>query len=118
VAFEGEAERVEAPGFDGEFGVLPEHIPFLTLSRPGRLVLTGADGTERAFIIGSGFAEAGAEQITVLVDLCEEVGSYPKADAATDLEQADADLGQAAVGSANWDDAERRSFLARARLSG
>ena len=117
MAYEGEADRVEAPGFDGEFGVLPTHIPFLTLSRPGRLVLTESDGAERAFVIGAGFAEAGAEQITVLADLCEEVGSYPKDNAATDLEQADADLGRAAVGSADWDDAERRSFLARARLS-
>ena len=117
VAFEGEAQRVEAPGHEGEFGVLPGHIPFLTLSHPGRLTVTEVNGTQHAFIVGAGFAEAGPERVTVLTDLCEEVGAYPAAQAQSDLDAAKAALGQAAQGTAAWDTAERDALLARARLA-
>jgi F-type H+-transporting ATPase subunit epsilon len=117
IAFEGDAQRVEAPGHEGEIGVLPGHLPYLTLSRPGRLSVTETDGTQTDFIVGAGFAEAGPERVTVLTDLCEAVGSYPSDQAQADLAQAAAALAQAAQGTAAWDTAERNAFLARARLS-
>ena len=117
IAFEGDALRVEAPGHEGEFGVLPQHLPYLTLSRPGRLAVTDTDGKQHDFIVGAGFAEAGPERLTILTDLCEAVGSYPSDQAQTDLVQAEAALGKAAQGTAAWDTAERNAFLARARLA-
>lgn len=36
VVFDGVADVVQAPGFLGEFGVLPDHERFLTLVRPDR----------------------------------------------------------------------------------
>ena len=33
-----EVEEVTAPGAAGEFGVLPDHITFLTTLAPGRLI--------------------------------------------------------------------------------
>ena len=57
VAHKSVAKEVRAPGFFGEFGVLPDHVPFLTVVEPGLVTIT-SDGGERAvFVVGEGFAE-------------------------------------------------------------
>ena len=33
--FSGEVNQVDAPGVEGEFGVLPKHAPFMTVLKPG-----------------------------------------------------------------------------------
>ena len=71
VAWSGEAADVRAPGSEGEFGVLPGHIPFLTTLKAGIVTVNAAGGTKR-FSTGPGFAEAGPERIVLLVDSCEE----------------------------------------------
>lgn len=42
VVFEGAAESVVAPAFDGELGILPGHAPFVTLLGSGELRVRGA----------------------------------------------------------------------------
>ena len=37
--FEGDADSVVAPAFDGEVGILPKHAPFMTLLGEGRLTV-------------------------------------------------------------------------------
>ncbi len=37
--FEGDADSVVAPAFDGEVGILPRHAPFMTLLGEGRLTV-------------------------------------------------------------------------------
>lgn len=45
--FEGEADAVVAPAFDGLVGILPRHAPFMTLLGTGVLVVRqGAGGGE------------------------------------------------------------------------
>ena len=50
VVISEEVDEVIAPGELGEFGVLPGHVPFITLLMPGELKYR-KDGTERRFII-------------------------------------------------------------------
>jgi F-type H+-transporting ATPase subunit epsilon len=65
-----EVEEVVAPGAAGEFGVLPDHITFLTTLAPGRLVYR--IGTERHVIaIFGGYAEVVDNVMTVLADGAE-----------------------------------------------
>ena len=33
--FSGDVKQVDAPGVEGEFGVLPKHAPFMTVLKPG-----------------------------------------------------------------------------------
>ena len=37
LVFDGEVSELVAPGQMGEFGVLPGHVPFLSVLFPGRL---------------------------------------------------------------------------------
>ena len=68
---ETEAERVEAPGSEGEFGVLPGHEPFLAPLGAGELRYTDSSGSHSVRITG-GFAEVTGERVTVLADAVEQ----------------------------------------------
>jgi F-type H+-transporting ATPase subunit epsilon len=67
-----EVDEVTAPGTVGEFGVLPNHVPFLTSLQPGRL-LYKQKGQTHTLVIGGGFAEVSDNIMTVLADSAEEV---------------------------------------------
>jgi len=66
-----DVQIVVAPGTMGEFGVLVGHTPFMTTLNTGALRYTDAKGTERAVFIGSGFAEALPNKVTVLAETAE-----------------------------------------------
>ncbi|MFZ5482329.1 MAG: ATP synthase F1 subunit epsilon [Myxococcota bacterium] len=72
VAYTGKASDVQAPGELGEFGVLPQHIPFLTTLKPGVVTVRGPEGT-RKFKVGAGFAEAGPDRVVILAETCESI---------------------------------------------
>jgi F-type H+-transporting ATPase subunit epsilon len=67
---EKEVDEVTAPGVLGEFGVLPNHIAFLTLLSPGEL--SYKQGVQRMRLaIGGGYAEVLNNVMTVLADAAE-----------------------------------------------
>jgi F-type H+-transporting ATPase subunit epsilon len=65
-----EVDEVVAPGAAGEFGVLPEHITFLTALAPGRLVYRIGQQRHVVAIFG-GYAEVVDNVMTVLADGAE-----------------------------------------------
>ena len=115
VAWKGEADQVEAPGLLGEFGVLPDHAALLSATRAG-VVTIHAGGQSTRMVIGPGFAEVGDGEMTLLVDLCEEASAVDKAQAATDLADAESVLGNADPGTKEFAAAQRKAALAVARL--
>ena len=65
--FSGEVDQVDAPGAEGDFGVLAGHAPFMTTLREGTVTIT--DGTTtRAFSIQGGFADVTGEGLTILAE--------------------------------------------------
>ena len=64
VVFRGVADEVRAPGFTGEFGVLPGHTPFLSVVVPGVVTLSTA-GQDQRYVVGKGFVEAGPDRVAV-----------------------------------------------------
>ncbi len=63
-----EASEITAPGSEGDFGVLPGHAPFLSLLRPGAIVVTDEAGKDRVFCVSSGFVDVAPEGVTVLAE--------------------------------------------------
>lgn len=113
--YSGPAVEVRAPGFLGEFGVLPGHTIFLAVLKAGTVVLDTPSGTHR-YVVGRGFAEAGPERVVLLTDSCEDPAVIDKADAQASLAKAEEALERAAPGSEEWAAAEAAAELARARL--
>ena len=65
-----EVDMVIAPGTEGEFGVLPGHVLFLSGIVPGELRYTF--GSERGSVfVTTGFAEVSNDRVSVLVDAAE-----------------------------------------------
>ncbi len=63
-----EADMVVVPGSEGDFAVLPHHIPVIATLRPGVIqVFDGQVARERIMVSG-GFAEVTGERCTVLVE--------------------------------------------------
>lgn len=68
--FEGEAESLIAPAFDGQVGILTDHAPMLTLLGNGELRLTSAGG-ERKFTVSGGFLEVADNRVRVVTERAE-----------------------------------------------
>jgi F-type H+-transporting ATPase subunit epsilon len=66
VLFEGEAESVVAPAYDGELGILTGHAPLMALLGNGELRLGGGSG--RRFIISGGFMQVFNNDVRVVTE--------------------------------------------------
>ena len=65
-----EADYVGIPGVEGQFGVLPRHIPLLSALAVGKLYFRHKERTENVFI-SNGFAEVAHDRVTVLAESAE-----------------------------------------------
>ncbi len=65
--FEGAADSVIAPAFDGEVGILPRHAPFMTLLGDGRLTVRQGE-TSHAFLVRGGFLQVVRDNVRVVAE--------------------------------------------------
>ena len=70
VVLKTEADYVSLPGVEGDFGVLPEHIPYFAALRIACMHYETDGKTAYACITG-GFAEIAENRVQVLVDTAE-----------------------------------------------
>jgi len=65
-----EVGEVIAPGYEGEFGVLPEHTQFLAILNIGMLRYRKGSTVE-TIALGGGFVEVTPERVVVMADTAE-----------------------------------------------
>src|SRR5215467_8427115 len=65
--FSGQVEQVDAPGVEGEFGVLPHHAPFMTVLKPGVVRIHEGGQVTPVFVRG-GFADVTPQGLTILAE--------------------------------------------------
>ncbi len=68
--FDEEVDEVTAPGAMGEFGVLPNHISFLSLLEPGEMSYKQG-ATKHYLAVSGGYAEVRENVMTVLAPAAE-----------------------------------------------
>ena len=70
--FDGAADAVVAPAFDGQVGILPGHAPFMTLLGTGVLTVrvAGGGGGDR-FEVSGGFLQVVGDAVRVVADRVE-----------------------------------------------
>jgi F-type H+-transporting ATPase subunit epsilon len=66
-----EVDAVNAPGSEGEFGVLPGHIHFLSGIVPGELRYD-AGSVKEFMAVTTGFAEVSNDKVSILVEAAEK----------------------------------------------
>ncbi|MBI4543985.1 MAG: F0F1 ATP synthase subunit epsilon [Gemmatimonadetes bacterium] len=70
VIYEGEADLVVAPAWDGEVGILRGHAPFMVLLQRGDVRIR-LGGEERQFLVSGGFLQVVDDVVTVLSERAE-----------------------------------------------
>lgn len=68
--YEGTADMVVAPAWDGEVGILKNHAPMIVLLGQGDLRVRRGN-TEERFFVGGGFLQVIDNTITVLSERAE-----------------------------------------------
>ena len=68
--FDGSADAVIAPAYDGQVGILPRHAPFLTLLGKGVLTVRAAGAVSR-FRLSGGFLQVVGDAVRVVADQVE-----------------------------------------------
>jgi F-type H+-transporting ATPase subunit epsilon len=68
--FDGEADAVVVPAFDGEVGILPQHAPLVTLLGEGTLTVRRGGETSR-FRVAGGFLQVVADAVRVVAGSAE-----------------------------------------------
>ncbi len=71
VLFDDNVQEVTAVNPIGEFGVLPEHINYLTSLEPCVVTVKLNDGTFRLFVVSGGLAEVKDGVMTILASSAE-----------------------------------------------
>ncbi len=84
-------DSVQAPSVEGEFGVLPNHLPLLAALKCGLLVWE-VEGRRNIAAIGPGFVEAGPDKVLLLTDLYATPEEIKPADVRQELTKAEAAL--------------------------
>jgi len=106
--FTGEVEAVVVPGLEGEFTVLKDHAPLISVLKPGIVEIDeSASVKTRLFVLG-GFADVSPRGLTILAE-----SAIPLAD--LDTAKIDADVKMAEDDLANTRDAEGRRRAAEKR---
>jgi F-type H+-transporting ATPase subunit epsilon len=91
LALKADVEIVTAPSVEGEFGVLPGHLPLLAATRAG-LLKYRLDNHEQVAAIGPGFVEALPDKVLVLTDAFLKPASIDRAQAERTLADAEKKL--------------------------
>jgi F-type H+-transporting ATPase subunit epsilon len=104
-----EVDEITAPGALGEFGVLPNHIAFLSLLEPGEI--SYKQGATRHYLaVSGGYAEVLDNVMTVLA---------PAAEFATEIDTSRArqakDSAEKRMGELNYEDQEFNTAAATLR---
>jgi F-type H+-transporting ATPase subunit epsilon len=63
--FDGDADAVVAPAFDGLVGILPRHAPFMTLLGKGIVKISRSGETTRLRVAG-GFLQVAADVVKIV----------------------------------------------------
>jgi F-type H+-transporting ATPase subunit epsilon len=114
-----EVDEVTAPGELGEFGVLPNHIAFLSTLVPG--VLTYKQGSKNQILaISGGYAEVLDNVMTVLASAAEFPAEIDIARAQRAKEQAEKAMATLNPEEKDWQMAEAalRKALVRLQVAG
>jgi len=72
VVFTGEVNSLTAPASEGEIGVLPRHVPILTVLNPGELRYSTSE-SQQHLVVSGGFLEVKPDKVVVLVDSAERL---------------------------------------------
>jgi F-type H+-transporting ATPase subunit epsilon len=115
VAFHGDVEEVTAWNPIGQFGVLAEHINFITSLVPGIVEIALPGGAMRYYVVAGGLAEVKDGKMTILADSAEEPGAIDVSAVEVDIREVEGKIASISMYAEEFESTEHDLLLARAR---
>jgi F-type H+-transporting ATPase subunit epsilon/F-type H+-transporting ATPase subunit delta len=101
-----ETNEVIIPSFEGQMGILNNHIPLITFLRPG-VVTIKAEG-EKKFYVEDGTVEFSNNSLLILTSTAKNLANFDKSTINEMLQQAEANL--------NTESTDKERYLASYKL--
>jgi F-type H+-transporting ATPase subunit epsilon len=109
--FSGEVEAVVVPGSEGEFTVLKDHAPLMSVLKPGVVEIDETPTKKSQLFVRGGFADVSPRGLTILAEYAIPLAELDSASIAADLRDAEED-----VVDAQSDETRRLALEKRDRL--
>ena len=111
-----DVDEIIAPGYEGEFGVLPEHTQYLAILAIG--ILRYRKGSDvRKMAVGGGFAEVMPDRVVVMADVAERAEEIDLERARRAKERAEAALKELSLDDESYHKAYSALQRAMVRMS-
>ena len=110
-----QVDQVNAPGSEGDFGVLYDHAPILTNLRSGQLSYEN-DGESTALVISGGYLEVTDNRVTILAETGEFLHEFDRERAERARSQAEEKLSNPDLSEEEFSETQKKLFRAIARL--
>jgi len=115
VAYQGEVEEVTAWNPLGQFGVLAEHINYITSLVPGIVEITLPGGAMQYWVASGGLAEVKDGKMTILADSAEEPGSIDVTAVEIDIREVEGRIAGISMYAEEFETTRHDLMLAQAR---
>ncbi len=114
--FSGDVKQVDAPGVEGEFGVLPKHAPFMTVLKSGIVRIYEDSGVTPVFVRG-GFADVTPAGLTILAEEAVRLADVDAGALDTEIAKVRSDASDPGDESRRKRAAERLAYLEALRAA-
>ncbi len=108
-------DQVNAPGIEGDLGILYDHAALITNLRPGPLSYE-VDGKTTGLVVSGGYLEVTENRVTVLAETAEFLHEVDRARAEAAKAKAEEILGRADLSEKEFEETQLKLFRAIARL--
>ncbi len=110
-----EVDQVNAPGTEGDLGILFDHAPLLTNLRSGQLSYE-KDGETVVLVVSGGYLEVTDNRVTVLAETGEFLSEIDRERAQKAQAHAEELLNKPGISEEDFLEAQKKLFRAIARL--
>ena len=110
-----EVDQVNAPGIEGDLGILFDHAPLLTTLRPGPLSYQKGDEVV-TMVVSGGYLEVAENRVIVLANTAEFLHEIDRERAEQAKAKAESLLIKADLTDSEFQEAQLKLFRATARL--
>jgi len=112
-----EVEKVVCPGAEGEFGVLPNHVPLITKLKIGEVrYIDSTMKNEHILVVTGGYVEVTDQKVIVLAEQCIRARDIDKVQEEINVQKSEEILKTAEKNTDEYRNAKKMNDLAKALL--
>ncbi len=109
--FSGDVEAVVVPGAEGQFTVMKDHAPVMTVLKAGIVEIDESATKKTKLFVRGGFADIAGGALTILAETAKPLEEFDAAQLALEIKNAEEDLADAKTEEAKKIAADRLAQL-------